>query len=281
MKWLQAPGVEQEFTAGIATDASITKCIYSLLVPRIPLTFSPSNDDHLREIEESNDLPVGVISKARWIKPEYRRTPEQRAAHAIFAFRDISIANLCIRDGITICGLRIRPSRLKQERQCMKCRQWGHFAYSCTAPVDTCGTCGGEHRSNECRSKDKTHCVSCKADDHAIWDRDCPESRRRCDQINENYPENNLPYFPTNEDWTLTSRPGRLQQTEKFPSRYAVSALQQPEQTHRVPATKIMSKQRKQHPSKVPANQSTMDQFIVPGNPQRPEPGMSLPTSQR
>jgi hypothetical protein len=199
--WLQDPSVEFEFVTAIAPDTSITKCIYSILIPRIPLTFNLSNDNHLREVEECNGFPAGVFTKARWIKPEYRRTPEQRAAHAIFAINDINIANNCIRDGLYICGLRIRPSRLKHEpMQCMKCRCWGHFAYTCTVTADTCGTCRGEHRSNKCSNKEKMHCVSCKSDVHASWDRDCPEFRRRCKQYDENYPENNLPYFPTNEE---------------------------------------------------------------------------------
>jgi hypothetical protein len=49
---LHSPGVEFEFVTGIAPDASITKHVYSILVPCIPLTFSPSHDNHLREIEE-------------------------------------------------------------------------------------------------------------------------------------------------------------------------------------------------------------------------------------
>jgi hypothetical protein len=99
INWLQDTKVEQEFVIGISPDASITKCIYSILIPRIPLTFSPSNDDHLREIEECNELPLGVIAKARWIKPEYRRTPKQRAAHAIFA---ILMPNKSNRDYVTM-----------------------------------------------------------------------------------------------------------------------------------------------------------------------------------
>jgi hypothetical protein len=63
INWLQDTKVEQEFVIGISPDASIMKHIYSILVPHIPLTFSPSNDDHLREIEECNELPLGVIAK--------------------------------------------------------------------------------------------------------------------------------------------------------------------------------------------------------------------------
>jgi hypothetical protein len=105
INWLQSIGVELKFVTGIAQDATITKCVYSILIPCIPLSFNPSDNDHLREVEECNNLPAGTIEKARWIKPAYRQASEQRAAHAIFAIKDISLANICIRDGITVCSL--------------------------------------------------------------------------------------------------------------------------------------------------------------------------------
>jgi hypothetical protein len=161
---------------------------------------------------------------------------------------------------VTVCSLRIRPSWLKHEpMQCMKCRCWGHFAYTCTVSADTCRTCGGGHRSNDCSNKEKTHCISCKSDMHTSWDREYPEFRRRCEQYDENYPENSLPYFPTDEEWTLTLRPGRHQCSERFPAKYTVAAMQQPEQTTRTPVARPQGKQCKQQPKKIPANQSTID----------------------
>ena len=165
IKWLQDDGVE--ITIGIAPDTSITKRVYSILVPCVPLTFNPLDDQHLREVKESNNLPAGTIDKARWIKPAYRRALGQMAAHAIFTLKDVDITNTCIRDSLYICGVRIRPSRLKHKpMQCMKCRRWGHFANACTATVNTCGMCGGDHQTNECNSRDTVHCVSCKSDEH-------------------------------------------------------------------------------------------------------------------
>jgi hypothetical protein len=208
MLWLRDPDVKSKFLAGIAQDAAISGRTFPILVPRIPITFNPADENHLREVEEANEIPAGTIERARWIKPEYRRTIGQRAAHAIFTLKDITEANRCIRDGMKVCGIRIRPNRLKHEPlQCMKCRKWGHFANACSAEKDTCGTCGGDHRSNECDRKGKTFCVSCRSDEHASWDRGCPEFQRRCDQYDENYPENNLTYFPTVEEWTLTPNP--------------------------------------------------------------------------
>lgn len=145
----------------------------------------------------------------------------------------------------------------------------GSFANACTASSDTCRTCRGDHRTISCNSKEKKHCVSCKSDGHASWDRDCPEFHRRCAQYDENYPENNLPYFPSNEEWMLTPRPNRLQFSEKFPARYSISAYPLPSQTHWPQTNRNTGKQWKQQ--KARTNQSTIDQFIGPSS----APGMA------
>jgi hypothetical protein len=267
--WLNNAGVESNFTSALAEDATITKCNFPILIPCIPLTFDPTEDSHLREVEECNELPTGTIVKARWIKLVYRRAPEQRSAHAIFALKDVATANICIRDGLYVCSLHIRPSQLKHKpMQCMKCRKWGHFANACMATDDTCGTCGGKHRTNKCTVKDKTYCISCKSVNHASWDR---EFQCRCMQFDENYPENNLPYFPTEGEWTLIPCPNRLQLAEKFPARYAVSAFPQSCQNERLPDPRTAQKQRKHKLAKLPANQYTMDRYLGPDNAHRSE----------
>ena len=126
--WVQRPEVATNFTKALVDDASIAKCLFSILVPRIPITFNPADQMHLREVEECNEIPQGTIAKARWIKPINRRDPKQQAAHAIFSLMEVNIANICIRDGLYVCGLRTHPCRLKHEpMQCMKCRRWGHL----------------------------------------------------------------------------------------------------------------------------------------------------------
>jgi hypothetical protein len=261
--WLQDATAELAFMAGIAQDAIIRQHQFTILVPRVPLTFDPAIESHLREVEENNDMPARTLCRARWIKPVNRRSPEQRAAHAAFTLRDINITNAFIRDGIYVCGMRLRPSRLKHEpMQCMKCRRWGHFAHSCPANDDTCGTCGEAHRTSVCGNKDKLHCVSCKADTHVSWDRECPEFLRRCAQLDENYPENNLPYFPTDEEWMLMPRPNRIPITDRFPPRYAVGNTSQPSKNNRDPPTRSINRQPKHTAPKPAADQRTMEQFL-------------------
>jgi hypothetical protein len=61
---------------------------------------------------------------------------------------------------------------------------------------------------------------------HASWDRKCPEFIRRSKAYDDNHPENNMVYFPTDEGWTLTTRPDRIPLEERFPQRFVVNSIQ-------------------------------------------------------
>jgi hypothetical protein len=125
--WLQDSETELLFTGFLATGASIRIRQHTILVPKVPITLDPSTAAHLREIEDVNGLKENSISKIRWIKPEKRRNPDQRLAHALFSLTSAEAANICIRDGLLVHGLKTHPSKLKQEpTQCLKCRKWGH-----------------------------------------------------------------------------------------------------------------------------------------------------------
>jgi hypothetical protein len=224
--WVREPGNEETFANAFSKGAHIREREYNLVAPRVPLTFEPDNAKHLREVEETNSLPSYTIRKARWIKPAERRRAGQTHAYAILTIVSVDIANKLIKDGLGICNSLIRPSKLKQEpTQCMKCRRWGHFADKCLQSEDTCGTCGGKHRTSNCTSKDKRHCISCGSNTHASWDRACPEFIRRCALIDERNPDNNMPFFPAEQDWTLVTRPSRVPLEERFPKSYAVNSL--------------------------------------------------------
>ena len=224
--WLREVENEVAFVNSFSKGAHIREREFNLVTPRVPLTFEPSNTKHLREIEENNNLPSHVIRKARWIKPEGCRRQGQTHAYAIVTVTSVDTANKMIRDGVNICGSHSRPSKQRIEPiQCMKCRRWGHFADSCPETEDTCGTCGEKHRTSACKSSDKVFCVSCADSTHPSWDRACPEFMRRCEIINETNPVNNMPFFPAEQDWTLSIRPPRIPTSERFPTTYAVNSL--------------------------------------------------------
>jgi hypothetical protein len=201
--WLKQPEHEMAFTEGFSKGSHIRERSFNLIIPRVPIVFEPENRMHHREIEEVNGLKHHSIRKVRWIKPVARRRMGQMHAYAILTISSAKYANTLIRDGLIVCGTRVRPEKQKMEPiQCMKCRKWGHFAGECTASDNTCGTCGGEHCTNVCQNRSKLWCISCQTTNHASWDRNCPEFQRRCYLMDEQNPENNMPYFPMEQDWS-------------------------------------------------------------------------------
>jgi hypothetical protein len=107
----------------------------------------------------------------------------------------------------------------------MKCRRWGHLAKDCIADADTCGKCGEDHHTATCINRSKTHCINCNNSSHTSWSRDCPEFMHRCMIMDERIPENSMPFFPMEHDWTLVTRPIRVLMEERFPPRYTVQNL--------------------------------------------------------
>ena len=176
-EWLREPSNKLSFMRKLDNKAFTKDRAYPILIPRIPTTFDPSNQEHLREIEGENGLEPNMISKARWIKPIYRRHAKQKFAYTTLSLTSASEANRLIRDGMYICSSRTYPKRLKYEpKQFMKCRKWGHFASECQATTDTCRTCGGNHTTRDCTEQERRYSVACRSNDHASWDRDCPDS---------------------------------------------------------------------------------------------------------
>ena len=256
-KWVREVGNKETFANAFSKGSHIRERKYNLIVPRVPLTFDPKKDTDLREIEEVNSLTSHVIRKAKWIKPAECRRPGQTHTYAVLTVTLVNVANKLIRDGLGICNSFSRPTKQKQEPiQCMKCRRWGHFADKCTESADTCSTCGEKHRTSTCKSNNKLYCVSCADASHASWDRTCPEFIRRCKSINERYPVNSMPFFPAEQDWTLSVRPARIPLDEWFPTTLAVNSLPScgrkyqgaPQKTNRNQVGNVNGKKDPHHP---------------------------------
>ena len=107
----------------------------------------------------------------------------------------------------------------------MKCRHWGHFASKCKEEINTCGTCGENHRMNICATRSKVYCASCNNNTHASWNRKCPKFSRCSTIMDERNPGNSMLYFLTDQDWTLETRPARILTDEQLPAKYAVNSL--------------------------------------------------------
>jgi hypothetical protein len=215
--WLRRVENEIAFTSAFSEGSHIRERTYNLIAPSVPVSFEPEKGESLRKIEEANGLEKNTISKAKWIKPIERRRPDQAYAYAIITLYSADHANTLIRDGILICGMKVRPKKQKIEpAQCLKCHKWGHFAAECTAEAETCGKCGENHHTNTCNNKDKVYCALCEVNSHSSRSRECPEFNRKCLIFDERNPENALPFFPTEQDWTLMGRPNKIPLDERF-----------------------------------------------------------------
>ena len=265
-EWFRQSHVELTILPKIDETATVKERNFQILVPRVPTTFDTSKEEHLREVEEQNNIHPKRLRKAKWIKPIYRRAMGQKFAHLALTVSTPEDANTIIRDGLYICGMKTYPKKMKTEpKQCMKCRKWGHFANECLAEKDYCGNCGEDHRTKECPDKDRRYCVSCKNDSHASWDRECPEFIRRVDRMDEDHPENALTYFPTEEDWTYHSRPRELRLDERFPAKYAVASLPPPTLGERQQTTRRIEGygKRKQNRHQGTKARGPMDDFLT------------------
>jgi hypothetical protein len=110
-------------------------------------------------------------------------------------------------DGLIVCQKRVYAEKCKKEpTRCLKCHGWNHLSYDCPQDFDTCGTCGGRHKTSTC-SQVGVYCVSCRSNSHASWARTCPTFLSKCAEMDAKLLENQMPYFPTEETWTHVSQP--------------------------------------------------------------------------
>ena len=145
--WLKSNANISKFLQVFSATSVIKQHSYLVIAEYIPLSFNPTNQLHLTDIENENRLePEGILS-ACWIKPTYRHKQGQRTAHGILGFAQPEEANLAIRNGVVIAGKRVWARKLLQEpRRCLKCQQIGatHIAAECEQAhcFGTCETIG-------------------------------------------------------------------------------------------------------------------------------------------
>jgi hypothetical protein len=203
-RWIQTN--KKAFTSKFSGTATIKDRALAVIVEYVPLSHSPEALAEMRQIERHSKLPDGSLLATRWIKPVHRRTAGQRSAHIIAKFATTEAANQSIRDGLIIAGKRTWARRMKREpRRCLKCQKYNarHIAAECDSQ-DTCGTCGGGHRTANCEEDDprKFKCMNCNADGHASWDRTCPVFKTACISAEKSDPEHTYKFFPNENPWT-------------------------------------------------------------------------------
>jgi hypothetical protein len=193
---------------------------YPLILRFVPVTFNPTSEEALRDLEAAHDLPANSITGASWIKDPARRSPTQEVANMKINCSSPEAANKlltsAVRIGHKIVGVQ---KETKEPARCNKCQLYGHFAVDCKASKDTCGTCGGEHRTSACTQEDRW-CTACAVASHPSTSRKCPQFIRRLGILNTRNPEYALPYYQTNEEWTWE----QAQPAKPFPRQQAPEA---------------------------------------------------------
>jgi hypothetical protein len=205
--WLASKTNAEAFLQELGeSEASFKLRSYNVIAYFVPLNLDTNNEKDRREIEETNNVPKGVLTKIRWIKPPMRRQPDQRFAHIIITFSDAETANRAIVNGLSICHKRVSVAKCRKEPiRCLKCQGWDHVASECVVAkeVNVCGTCGArDHWTSKCNQQGVTYCTSCRTDDHTSWNRGCPTFLRKIDELNARDLANDIPFFPAKETWT-------------------------------------------------------------------------------
>ncbi|KAF9530581.1 hypothetical protein CPB83DRAFT_763071, partial [Crepidotus variabilis] len=178
MVWLRGTGREG-FEKNMGGDMMIKDRSVATIVEYVPVGFDTEDDKAKRWIEMTSGLDEKCIVRTSWIKPIAKRNKGQRVATLYLDFSSEAMAYRVIEGGIAIEGKMVNPRIKKREpRSCYKCHRTGskHFAAQCTDEHDTCGYCGGGHRSNEC-SRDangQKYCRNCQSTTHGPGDHFCP-----------------------------------------------------------------------------------------------------------
>jgi hypothetical protein len=201
--WLADQENRNKLCRKIGPGVAFRTRVHNLIAFNVPLEISPDDKNNRLEVSEANGLDPGSLTEMRWIKPIHRRSKNQRTAHLILTFTNADAANRAITNGLYICNRRCQIERVKREpTRCLKYQGWNHFARECLEKNDMCGNCAMNHRTSDCPTPLTKFCVSCKADDHASWSRDCPTFNKKLNDLNDRNPENALQYIPTADPWT-------------------------------------------------------------------------------
>ena len=229
---------QEKFLKALDPKASIRERAYAVVIQFVPINFNPSSTSDIKALESENGWNPGTVLTARWIKPPARRTNHQQFAHIIATLNDPMVANEGIRSGITFRNNKLQMKKNRREpMRCAKCQHYSHIAKDCLSHTDRCANCAEEHKTSECQTPYIQRCIPCEANDHASWNRDCPEFEKRCQALDDKYPENLMPYFPSDEAWTHAQAPPKAKPFVNITGSQRDNAATNPSQTKQTKLT--------------------------------------------
>ncbi|KAJ7164003.1 hypothetical protein C8R43DRAFT_879442, partial [Mycena crocata] len=78
-KWLQDN--MSSFLSSMGGTTVFKERLHNVVVEYVSVTFDPSRDGALHNVESDNNIQRGGLAKAKWIKPPARRYEGQKVAH--------------------------------------------------------------------------------------------------------------------------------------------------------------------------------------------------------
>jgi hypothetical protein len=236
---------------------------YPLIMKFVPCTgeFNPKDDKHIADIEASSNLKKGAIVSANWIKRPDRRSPNQQVATLKVNCADPQSANHLLCEKVAIQGHIVTVLKdIHEPIRCNNCQAYGHIRANCKSEEICAHCCSTEHKTANCPPNQTPHCRACgPKSTHPSYSRKCPDFANRCASLDEKYPENNMPYFPTGEDWTWTMSPPKLSSVASRPRPH-------PHNRPPPPTTKQANLDQFVKPTKPKAHSS------LPDRPSQPQP---------
>lgn len=212
VSWLRRIDISLQFTLELEDALKIAPRDNEIIMHFVPVSFNTA-DYELRKFEEDNELPACCVTKARWAKAVQNRKENQKVASLLLYISDPNAANKLISSGAVIANKRVHAVKtIREEMRCFHCQSYGHIAIKCPRlaadanDLPTCGKCAERHPTKECNSEN-LRCANCKSSGHASNDRNCPEFARKCNALNKRALTNQLPFFPTDDDWTWMEEP--------------------------------------------------------------------------
>ena len=156
-KWFTDGVNRAEFCSALGDGFVFKTRIFNVLAFNTPLNLDPTNDSHMEEINEANDLDNNKITAMRWAKPIDRRTDHQRTAHLVLSFSSPDKANRTITNGILICNKKCHVEKIRRELiRCLRCQRWNHMAKDCSERGNTCSNVTARVRTGPPRAYTRT-----------------------------------------------------------------------------------------------------------------------------
>jgi hypothetical protein len=207
--------------AHFGTSASIKTKKYPLIMKFVPCNgdFDPQNPRCLSEFETTSNLSKGSITSANWIKRPDRRAPNQQVATLKVTCADAQSANHLLSQKVFVHGHVVTVIKdIHEPIRCNNCQEFGHIRAACKNAEICANCCSTDHISADCPPNQAPHCRACGPNSsHPSYSRNCPDFINRCAALDDRYPENSMPYYPTGEDWTWVMSPPKLSNTNIRP----------------------------------------------------------------